>query len=174
MGRAMEDLTNADLSGMTGEVTVTIDAPIDAVWDLLSDVERMAGLGPEHSEAHWISSGPAPGARFRGRNRIDQFDWEVTCVITECVPPVLLEWTVGEPSEPSSTWSYRLTPDGGRTVVVQRFRHGPGFSYVRRMVDRHPDEADAIVAQRRAMLCEGMTATLEAAGRVLAAGSAGR
>ena len=29
--------------------------PIDVVWGLLSDPERMAGLGPENIAARWVS-----------------------------------------------------------------------------------------------------------------------
>jgi uncharacterized protein YndB with AHSA1/START domain len=72
---------------MAVEVTATVDAPIDRVWALLSDVERMAGLGPEHVAAAWVTTGPATGARFTGVNRRGDFSWDVTCVITDCRPP---------------------------------------------------------------------------------------
>jgi uncharacterized protein YndB with AHSA1/START domain len=156
------------LADMAVEVTATFDAPIDQVWVLLSDVERMAGLGPEHVAATWLTTGPATGARFTGVNRRGEFTWEVPCVVTACRAPEFLEWTVGDAPDHSSTWSYALS--GGRdgpTVVVQRFRHGPGFSFVRQRVDRTPDEAGAIIAGRSAMLRDGMEETLAAAARLL-------
>jgi uncharacterized protein YndB with AHSA1/START domain len=153
---------------MAVEMTATVDAPIDRVWALLSDVERMAGLGPEHVAAAWVTTGPATGARFTGVNRRGGFSWDVTCVITDCRPPEYLEWTVGDAPDHSSTWSYSLSEGPrGSTVVVQRFHHGPGFSYVRQRVDRAPDDAGAVITGRSAMLREGMEATLAAAARLL-------
>jgi len=157
------------LADMAVTVTVTVEAPIDEVWALLSDVERMAGLGPEHYAAAWDDGGPAVGATFTGWNRNGTMEWDVRCVITACRPPEYVEWTVGEAPAHSSTWSYRLTEDpGGSTVVVQQFRHGPGFSYVRQRVDQVPDESRKVIERRSAMLRAGMESTLAAAARVLA------
>ncbi len=167
------------LADMAVEVTATFDAPIDEVWALLSDVERMAGLGPEHYRAAWDTSGPAAGARFTGWNRNGDFEWDVRCVVTGCRPPQFLEWTVGTAPEHSSTWSYTLSEgpgdrssggSGATTIVVQRFRHGPGVSYVRMRVDRRPEDVEAIMAGRCAMLRAGMEQTLAAARRVLDGG----
>ena len=58
---------------MKVEVSHYFNAPIEAVWALLSDVERMAGLGPEHVEAHWLGQEIGVGAQFSGRNR--RGDW---------------------------------------------------------------------------------------------------
>ena|GEM_PF-5378730 len=57
--------------------------------------------------------------------------------------------------------------------MVQRFRHGPGFSYVRQRVDRVPVRTRAVIDGRSALLRDGMEATLAAAGRVLAGGVPG-
>jgi uncharacterized protein YndB with AHSA1/START domain len=160
---------NADpVANMAVKVTAIIDAPIDEVWALLSDVERMAGLGPEHYAAAWVTTGPAVGATFTGRNRNGAMEWDVYCVITACRPPEYVEWTVGEAPNYSSVWSYELTEHpGSGTVVVQRFRHGPGFSYVRQRVDQEPEQAQAIIDGRSSTLHDGMKATLSAVGRKL-------
>ncbi len=49
---------------MHGEVTVNMDAPIDVVWDLVSDVTRIGEFSPETFEAEWLddATGPAVGA----------------------------------------------------------------------------------------------------------------
>jgi len=157
------------LADMAVEVTAAFDAPIDEVWALLSDVERMAGLGPEHYAAAWVTTGPAVGAAFTGWNRNGSMEWDVHCVITACRPPAFVEWTVGTAPEHSSTWSYELVPGpGDSTVVTQRFRHGPGFSYVRQRVDQVPERTQAVIDGRSAMLRDGMEATLAAAARLLA------
>jgi hypothetical protein len=55
------------LSLMKIEVSRHFNAPIEAVWALLSDVERMAGLGPEHVEAHWLGQERGAGAQSAER-----------------------------------------------------------------------------------------------------------
>ena len=161
-------MTGDLLASMAVEVEATLAAPIDRVWALLSDVEQMAGLGPEHVAAWWETCGPAVGARFTGTNRIGTFEWQVPCVVTVCDPPHYLVWTVGDAPGESCTWSYALTVlDDGGTGVVQRFQHGPGFSYVRQRIDGAPDEAASIVDGRCAMLRRGMCETLAVAARML-------
>ena len=161
-----------DLTAMTVEVTHRFGYGVDEVWALLSDVERMAGLGPEHVDAHWDGSDRGVGARFTGRNRIGDFEWTVPCWITVWEPPHRLAWTVLEPDWPSSTWSYRLESDEAGTAVTQRFQHGPGPSYIRRVVTDSPDRAADVVGGRCATLAANMAATLAAADRLLATGEA--
>ena len=136
-------MTQVDLTTMAVQVTIRFPAEAGAVWDLLTDVERMAGLGPEHIAARWLTPGPAVGARFEGRNRIGDREWDVICLVTESRPPEFIEWNVGDGPLPSSTWSYTLTPDhGGSTLVTQQFRHGPA---------RHAVSRDDRVAHERAI-----------------------
>ncbi len=169
-----------DLSGMMVQVTHVFDAPIQDVWALLTDVERMAGLGPEHHTAVWTlrdngehptsGDGPQVGDRFVGSNRRGDFEWELTCHVTEWEPPTRCTWTVLDPQHPSSTWTYELTADAARTRVVQTFQHGPGPSFVRQTVERDPEHADAVITGRSDMLRRNMTTALDAADRLLGGG----
>ena len=161
-------MTPVDLTSMTVEVVAQFDAPPPAVWALLTDVERMAGLGPEHFRAEWLTPAPAVGARFRGWNRAGDLEWAVICVVTAFEPPRFIEWNVGEGPLPSSTWSYELVPRAGdSSTVTQRFRHGPGTSGVSAAVERYPERADAIVRRRSDTLRANMVVTLEAAARLI-------
>jgi uncharacterized protein YndB with AHSA1/START domain len=159
--------STVDLSDMVVEVTQPFQSPIAEVWALLSDVERMAGLGPEHVEAVWLDPGPAVGARFTGKNRRDGFEWEVPCHIIECDPPFRLTWTVLEPENPSSLWSYTLAPVGPATSVVQRFQHGPNYSFIRLWAEEEPERAAEIVRIRMDGLRADMITTLGNAARQL-------
>jgi len=156
------------LSLMEVEVSHRFDAPIETVWALLSDIERMAGLGPEHVEASWVGLEHGAGARFNGKNRRGGMEWEVPCCVTECVPPRRFAWTVLDPENPSSRWSYTLTPEAGRTVVVQRFEHGPNYSFTRMWAEERPHEALNIVRERTETLRADMKATLVNAARLVA------
>jgi len=161
-------MTPIDLTTMAVDVTVRFAAPTESVWTLLTNVERMAGLGPEHIRARWLTPGPAAGARFEGWNRIGEREWDVICVVTACRRPEFIEWNVGEGPLPSSTWSYLLTPDHGEsTLVTQRFRHGPGRSGVSEAVEQHPEHAAMIMERRSDTLRTNMNSTLEAAARLL-------
>lgn len=152
------------LEAMTVEVRHLFPAGPERVWDLLTSVERMAGLGPEHLEAHWATPGPALGAQFTGRNRRDGREWTLSCTVDVYEPPDRFGWLVGEPSEPSSWWRYELLPGtSGGTLVAQRFRLGPGFSFLRRAVEKYPDREAEFVAGRIDELTSGMRATFSAA-----------
>ncbi len=159
--------SSVDLSEMVVEVTQYFPNPIDEVWALLSNVERVAGLGPEHVEAVWLDPGPAVGARFTGKNIRDGFEWEVPCHVIECDPPYRLTWTVLEPENPSSVWSYTLAPVGTGTSVVQRFAHGPNYSFIRLWAEEQPERAADIVRTRMDGLRADMTLTLDTAARQL-------
>lgn len=143
---------------MVVEVQVRFDAPPAEVFALLHDVERMAGLGPEHERAAWVSP-----TLFTGWNRSGDHTWETPCHVTVDDPPRCFAWTVGTPGRQSSTWTYLLTPDGDGTLVQQRFQHGPGPSGLRDAVVRKPERAEQYVEHRRAALRENMTTVLTAA-----------
>lgn len=152
------------LASMVATAEARIAAPPEVVWDLLTDVPRMAEHSPEVAVAEWLDGAPGPaiGARFAGTNRRgSDFEWTVPCTVVESDRPRCFAWTVLEPENPSSTWRYDLEPDGaGGTVVRQRFRHGPGVSFVRRAVEADPDHGAAVMAGRSADLERGMVATL--------------
>jgi uncharacterized protein YndB with AHSA1/START domain len=158
---------SALLSVMTVEVSHHFNTPIEPVWALLSDVERMAGLGPEHVEAHWLGEKRGVGAQFSGKNRRGHDEWEVQCHVTECDRPTRFSWTVLEPDNPSSRWSYTLAVEGTGTLVVERFEHGPNYSFTRIWAEEHPAEALSIIRERAETLRADMRATLVCAERVL-------
>ena len=162
---------SALLDRMHVEVAYRFDAAVDDVWALLSDVEKMAGLGPEHIEASWTSDERGVGATFTGKNRRDDFEWEVPCFVTECCAPRRFAWTVLEPDNPSSRWSYTLTPDGRGTAVVQRFEHGPNYSFIRLWAEERPQEAVDIVERRVRMLEADMKTTLAHAAQLVGTGA---
>ncbi|GAA4123781.1 SRPBCC family protein [Nocardioides fonticola] len=108
-----------------GEVSLTIAAPIEEVWSLVSDVTRIGEFSPETFEAEWThgATGPAVGARFRGhvkRNGVGPIYW-VPCQINVCEPQQHLEFSVGGKNAVNN-WGYRLeeVPDGVR--VTEYFR----------------------------------------------------
>ncbi|MBV8162516.1 MAG: SRPBCC family protein [Acidimicrobiia bacterium] len=111
---------------MHGEVTVRMNAPVERVWDLVSDVTRIGEFSPETFEAEWIkgSTGPAAGAWFRGhvkRNQKGPTYW-TQCQVSKSEQNRAFEFTVMLGARPVNTWGYRLEAANGGTDVTEYFQ----------------------------------------------------
>lgn len=114
---------------MRDSVTVTMAAPIEKVWDLVSDVPRIGEFSPETFEAEWLgdATGPAVGAKFRGhvkRNQKGPVYWSL-CVVDVCEPPAdghaEFTFTVMAGGKRVNTWGYVLRTVDGGTEVTESF-----------------------------------------------------
>jgi len=108
-----------------GRTEVVVDAPIEAVWDVVRDVTRVGAWSHECVGASWLGGATAavPGARFRGQNRNGVFRWGRVCEIVSAEPRELVWRTVPSWRYPdSSEWAIRLEPAADRTRIVQTFR----------------------------------------------------
>jgi uncharacterized protein YndB with AHSA1/START domain len=111
---------------MQGEVTVRMNASVDKVWALVTDVTRIGEFSPETFDGEWIkgATGPAVGAWFRGhvkRNQKGPTYW-TQCRVTACEANRLFEFDVMTAGRPVNTWGYRLQPADGGTDVTEYFR----------------------------------------------------
>lgn len=108
-------------------VTVHMRAPVEAVWDLVSDVTRIGEFSPETFEARWTrgSTGPEVGAFFKGhvkRNGIGPTYWTL-CRVDACEPGRRFEFTVTGPNGMDiNTWGYELAPTDDGVDVTEYFR----------------------------------------------------
>ena len=110
---------------LENHVTVTVDADIDEVWDVVRDVTRVGEWSHECIGADWLSGAdaPAPGARFRGRNRAGVFRWGRVCEIVSADPYDLVWITVPSALYPdSSEWRITLTKVEEGTRISQHFQ----------------------------------------------------
>jgi uncharacterized protein YndB with AHSA1/START domain len=109
----------------TGRVEVTVAADVREVWRVVSDVTRVGEWSHECRSARWLAGarGPAPGARFRGRNRAGWARWSRTAEIVCVDEPRELVWrTVPTWLYPDSTeWRIQLTPTSQGTAITQSF-----------------------------------------------------
>lgn len=107
----------------TGNATVEIDASPDAVYAILTDLERISELSPECYKAVWEggATGPAVGAAFRGYNRNVNYEWDAGCVVVAAEPGK--EWAFEVPSDDgrSTTWRYVIEPNGSGSRVTESF-----------------------------------------------------
>jgi len=111
---------------MNGSVTIHMDAPAQAIWELVSDVTRIGLYSPETFEAEWLdgATGPAVGARFRGhvkRNGRGPTYWTV-CDVVACEPEREFTFAVINRGKPINTWTYRLAAAAGGTDVTESYQ----------------------------------------------------
>ena len=112
--------------------TIEIAAPIDVVWDLVSDITRVGEWSVECRSCDWLggATGPVAGARFRGRNRRNATPWIRTCEVLAVDPPTRFVWrTLPTWLLPDSTeWTLELDDGGDRTRLTESMRilHVPG------------------------------------------------
>ena len=136
--------------GPTAEVEVEVDAPVERVWALVTDIDLPARFSSELQAARWLDDGPALDARFVGRNHHRVVGtWETTCVVTECTPHRSFGWAVGDPGFPSARWRFDLDPlVGGGTRLRQWMCMGPAPSGLTPAIEAMPDKEERIIARR--------------------------
>ena len=145
------------------EVYADIAAPIERVWDLVSDISLMPAFSTELHSVEWVEGFDEPclGAQFLGTNRHPAIGVWTTCShITEFDPPRVFEWAVGNPDGPAAVWRFDLASATDGTRLRYSARLGPGKSGVTMMIEREPDRADEIVDNRMRQWVAGMEAVV--------------
>ena len=110
---------------MKESVTVRMDAPALAIWNLVADVRNTGLFSPETFDARWLDGADAPalGARFQGhvkRNEIGPVYW-TTCRVTACDPGREFGFEVLIGDRAVNNWHYRFSPNGDGTDVTESF-----------------------------------------------------
>ncbi len=144
-------------------VSIDIAAPLERVWELISDVTLLPRFSTELQHAQWAEGfdAPALGAQFLGTNRHPAIgEWTTTSHIVEFEPPRVFGWAVGDPEMCAATWQFVTDPIPEGTRLHYTARLGPGRSGVTMLIEREPDRADEIVARRLAQWEAGMQATV--------------
>jgi hypothetical protein len=143
-------------------VSELIDAPLDVVWTLVSDIQLPARFSSEFAGAEWLEGpGPRVGARFKGRNHHPAIgDWETISTITAYDEERVFEWAVGDAEDPSAIWRFTLLPQGEMTDLTQWMQMGPARSGINLAIDAMPEKESKILHRRLAEHEANMTATL--------------
>ena len=153
----------ADAPTVAAEIYV--EAPLERVWPLVSDIFLMPGLSAELRQVEWLggATGPALGHRFTGRNANQNLGrWETVSTIVECDEPYRFAWAVGDPGQPAALWRFTLQPDGTGTVLEQWAQLGPGRSGLNLAIDAMPEKERKIVFVRLRDIEAGLTSNLAA------------
>jgi uncharacterized protein YndB with AHSA1/START domain len=115
----MEGDADADTgTDAVDRVSVTIAAPPDAVWALVTDLGRMGEWSPETTSCRWFGrrTGPEVGATFVGWNRRGWARWCTTNAVERAEPGQLFGWRV---RETGVRWSYELEQEGDGTRLTE-------------------------------------------------------
>jgi uncharacterized protein YndB with AHSA1/START domain len=132
---------------MSDEVSVTreIHAPADRVWALVSDVTRMGEWSPENERGVWLggATGPAPGARFRGTNRIGRRKWKTVATVVAAEPGRRFSFRVSAKGLNVADWSYAFEPaaTGCRVTETWTDRRAGFFKPLAQLVTGVADRA---------------------------------
>lgn len=147
-----------------------IEAPPEALYDVITDVTRMPDLSPEVTACEWVggATGPAVGVRFRAKNHAGRGpDWHNTPVITVAEPGREFAFSRTEKGAGTIVWRYVLTPEGTGTRVTESYE-------VTRPVTLFGWFIIGVVygnKDRRSDLRRGMTKTLERLAELTEAGA---
>jgi hypothetical protein len=94
-----------------------------AVWSWVTDLPRMGELSPENVGGRWLDgTGPALGARFRGRNRNGELDWWTRVRVVAFEPDRRFAFDVRTPfGSRVSRWEYVLAPSAAGCLVTENW-----------------------------------------------------
>lgn len=127
-------MTNSKFSDML-EFSTEIDAPVERVWSIVSDLKRMGEWSPQCRKMV-VFGEVRPGTRTLNLNRKGLLVWPTTAKVVALSPKERIAFRV---SENKTMWSYTLEATDSGTRVTER-REAPdgttGFSqfFVRRFL----------------------------------------
>ena len=101
--------------------TTRIAASPDTVYAMVSDLTRMGEWSPEAKGGEWMggASGPAKGAKFKGRNASETKKWTAVSVVTDATAPTRFAFANEMGPKRFAEWIYEITPvDGGAACEV--------------------------------------------------------
>lgn len=146
--------------------SITVAAPPDEVYAVVSDVTRTGEWSPVCQDCWWDEGdGPHAGAHFTGRNVLSDRTWETRSQVTAADPRRRFTWSVG-PGRVE--WGYVLEPagpDGSTTELTETWTFTTaGQAYFH---ERFGEAAPAEIEDRTRLAREGIPATLDAIKRVV-------
>jgi hypothetical protein len=142
------------------ETVVTVErdvgAPAEEVWAMVSDVTRMGEWSPENTGGEWVggATGPAVGAKFKGRNQRGWRRWSTKAEVVEAEPGRAFAFDISAGPLVVARWSYRFEPtdSGCRVTESWEDKRGGVIKVVGRLATGVADRAE----HNR----QGMTTTL--------------
>lgn len=146
-------------------VSLHMRAHPESIYALVADVTRTPEFSPEIVECQWLggATGPAVGARFKGRNKMpNRPAFSNKPVVTIADPGRAFAFSRTEPFGGTVEWRYDFAPDADGTIVTESYAVTKpvsriGWFIIETLFGRK---------DRRADLHSGMDQTLERLRRV--------
>ncbi len=104
----------------THEETIWVAAPPEAVFDLITAMERYGEWSTENKGGRWESGSGEVGDVFLGLNEGPNGQWERAATIVEREPGRRFAFVTGPVERPNTLWRYVLEPEGDGTRVTER------------------------------------------------------
>lgn len=139
-------------SPTSAERSIEIDAPPEAIYDLVTDVTSMGEWSPECVRCEWLGSAGEVGSTFKGHNRRGLARWSTVARVMVADRPHEFSFATLYRDQPSTRWTYRFTGTGPTTVTesFDALHVPPLIAFAERFVLRN----------RQAQLEAGMAQTL--------------
>jgi uncharacterized protein YndB with AHSA1/START domain len=100
------------------------------VYELISDVTRMAQWSPESAGGQWLTGEPGTvGSTFRGDNRRPWMKWSTICTVIAADPGKRFAFTVQASGRPVATWEFDIAPRAVGCEVTERTVDQRGLRY---------------------------------------------
>jgi hypothetical protein len=111
------------------EVSRTIAASPEQLYDIVSDLPRMCELSKEHEGGNWVdgATGPAVGAKFKGRNANERHTWSTIATVETADPGKQFAFGVAAGPMKIARWGYRFEPVEGGTLVTESWDDRRGW-----------------------------------------------
>jgi hypothetical protein len=104
--------------------TISIQAPPDVVFGLVSDIHQMARFSPELISCRWLdgAQGPRIGARFEATNQVPGHrPWKNRPTVIAYEPNRRFAISRREPFAGELVWTYHLDPEEGGTRLTETY-----------------------------------------------------
>jgi carbon monoxide dehydrogenase subunit G len=152
-----------DVSGYNHSDSITVAAPPEKVYAIVSDVTRIGELSPVCKSATWDDGGQAgkEGAWFTGHNVISDFSWDTHCKVVVAAPGREFTYVNHGPAGETELvqWGFMLEPERDGTKVTETWQVLPSYpEFVRA---GNPDvDVKARIDGMQQMAREGIKETL--------------
>jgi len=101
-------------------VSVEINAPVEKVWAMITDLPRMGEWSPENQGGKWAkgATGPAVGATFKGRNKNGKKKWGTNVAVNACDAPKKFSFGLMVLGKNWCDWVYEIEPTASGSRVT--------------------------------------------------------